>query len=360
MHPPTEPNASEEIVRHRRWRRMLRLSIRLLILSCAFFFFGLAIRRAFSELSKSEVPLNWNSIGWLDLALSVFSGMLALVPPCIAWQFVLRDFGQVVHWRNCFYAYFLGHLGKYVPGKAMAVLLRVGQLHRHRVAVGPAVLSVFIETLTGFATGGILGAILLQWIDCPSWLRLSALAGIPLAIVSLLPHPFRWILGPMVRTRIGKSLTTLIVAIDGWMMLRTVLLAVAGWTFQGVALWFVLQSLNGVSTGLMGQVSGWHVLIVCIASMSLGGLAGFLSMLPGGAIARELASIGVLVSVVPQPIAVIATVLVRLTSILAEFLMVASTKWIDFRYSAENVRGVDADRQDADRQSVSRQDRNAQ
>ena len=324
---------------------MLRLSVKLLILVCAFFFFGLAIRRAFFELSQSEVPLDWNSIGWFQLAMSVFSGMLALIPPCIAWQLVLRDFGQVVHWWNCYYAYFLGHLGKYVPGKAMAVFLRVGQLRRHQVALGPAVLSVFIETLAGFATGGILGAILLQWIDCPNWLRLSALAGIPLAIVSLLPHPFRWILGPMVRTRIGKSLTTLIVAIDGWMMLRTVLLAVAGWTFQGIALWFVLHSLVGVSSGLMVQTSSWQVLIVCIASMSLGGLAGFLSMLPGGAIARELASIGVLVSVVPQPTAVIATVLVRLTSILAELLMVAWTKWIDYRYSAENDRGIDATQQ---------------
>jgi uncharacterized membrane protein YbhN (UPF0104 family) len=66
--------------------------------------------------------------------------------------------------------------------------------------------------------------------------------------------------------------------------------------------------------------------------MSLGALAGFLSMLPGGALARELASIGVLLSIVPQPIALIATVLVRLTSIVAELTMIAGSKWIQILY----------------------------
>jgi uncharacterized membrane protein YbhN (UPF0104 family) len=65
--------------------------------------------------------------------------------------------------------------------------------------------------------------------------------------------------------------------------------------------------------------------------MSLGGLAGFLSMLPGGALARELASVGILVSIIPQPIALIATVLVRLTSMLAELLMILLSRSIQIR-----------------------------
>jgi hypothetical protein len=60
--------------------------------------------------------------------------------------------------------------------------------------------------------------------------------------------------------------------------------------------------------------------------MSLGALAGFLSMLPGGALARELASIWILLSIVPEPIALIATVVVRITSIIAELSMIALSK----------------------------------
>jgi len=263
--------------------------------------------------------------------------MVALLPSCVGWYGILKDFGQAVRWQDCFYAYFLGHMGKYVPGKAMAVLLRVGELHRHRVLLGPAVLSVFIETLSGFATGGVLGAVLLQFIDCPRWLQLSALVGIPVVIVSLLPHPFRWILSPLVRTRLGRSVSSTVETIDGRMMLRTVLLAIAGWILQGVALWLVLESLKGIQPDLLLDRSVLYVLMVCITSMSLGGLAGFLSMLPGGAIARELASIGILLAIMPEPIALIATVLVRLTSIIAELLMVAISKWVQYRYHKEMV-----------------------
>jgi uncharacterized membrane protein YbhN (UPF0104 family) len=54
-------------------------------------------------------------------------------------------------------------------------------------------------------------------------------------------------------------------------------------------------------------------------------------MLPGGALARELASVGILLSIIPQPIALIATVLVRLTSMLAELLMILLSRSIQIR-----------------------------
>ena len=254
------------------------------------------------------------------------------MPPCLAWQAILRDFGQSVHWANSMYAYFLGHFGKYVPGKAMAVILRVGELHRHGVMVRPAIVSVFIETLTCIATGAILGAVLIQWIAVPRWLQLSALAGIPLALLVLWPRPFRWIVGRIARSRIGSMSASVVQAIDGPLMGRTVAWSLLGWFLQGTSLWFVLQSLGGLHAESVIGISVWHSWLVCIASMSLGALAGFLSMLPGGALARELASIWILLSIVPEPIALIATVVVRITSIIAELSMIALSKWIQYRH----------------------------
>lgn len=312
-------------------------ALRMVILACAILFFGLAIRRAWFELSRSDVPLDWNSIRWGWLGLAVIFSMVGMVPSWIGWQAILRDFGQKVHWSACLHAYFLGHLGKYVPGKAMAVLLRVGELRRYGVLMGPAVLSVFIETLTGFASGGILGAVLLQWIETPRWLQLLALAAIPFAVLALVPYPFRWILKPLVRTRLGKGVEPVIEAIDGRLMLRTVAWALVAWMLQGLALYSVLESLKGLQPSLLSGSSVGYALVVCISSMSLGGLAGFLSMLPGGALARELASIGVLISIIPEPIALIATVLTRLTSILAELLMILISRWIRFRYKPSQL-----------------------
>jgi len=341
LHQPSEPQVpvpQEPVLadRVRQRRGSAPLALRLVILTLALFFFGLAIRRAGLELSKSEVPLDWKSVRWSYWVLSVVFGALALMPPCLAWQAILRDFGQSVHWANSMYAYFLGHFGKYVPGKAMAVLLRVGELHRHGVMVRPAIVSVFIETLTCIAAGAILGAVLIQWIAVPRWLQLSALAGIPLALLVLWPRPFRWIVGRIARSRIGSMPASVVQAIDGRLMGRTVAWSLLGWLLQGTSLWFVLQSLGGLhSESAIGSamgLAGWHTWLVCIASMSLGALAGFLSMLPGGALARELASIWILLSIVPEPIALIATVVVRITSIIAELSMIALSKWIQYRH----------------------------
>lgn len=337
MHPPPEPSETHASKGIGRRRLKIRFVVRIAILTCAIIFFAFAIRRAALELGKSEVPLDWNSILWSQIGLSVIAGMLAMVPAWIGWHAILRDFGHRVHWSASLYAYFLGHLGKYIPGKAMAVMLRVGQLHRHKVPLGPAILSVFIETLTGFASGGVLGAVLLQWVEVPGWLRWSALAAIPLAALPLIPHPFRGILRLVSRMRIGKGLEKLLGVIDGRLMIRTIACALLGWCLQGLALWFVLGSLRPIQSDLLSGYSGGFIWLVCTASMSLGGLAGFLSMLPGGAFARELASIGVLLSIVPEPIALIATVIVRLTSIAAEILMIVGSKSISASVDSASI-----------------------
>lgn len=328
VHPPKEPGESKldhPKSSHRGW---IKLALRISILSLAILFFGLAIRHAAMELARSEISLNWSSVRWGYLGLSVLFGMIAMVPPFFGWHAILKDFGQNIPWPVTIYAYFLGHLGKYVPGKAMAVLLRVAELQRHKGSMSAGGLSVFVETLIGFASGGILGALILQYLDFPNWLRWSALLGIPLAGLSLSPYSYRWIIGPIRRTRIGKSMDTFIGAISTRLLLRTAAWAWVGWMFQGTALWFVLLSLADVYPTLSANLSSGHVWLVCVSSMSLGGLAGFLSMLPGGALARELASTGVLASIIPQPIALIATVLVRVTSMAAELLMILLSRGI--------------------------------
>lgn len=133
MHVPTEPQESGSTSPNLGHRRFAKFVLRRGILVCAIVFFILAVRRAVHELQRTEIPIHWESIHWTYIILSVLAGMLALIPPWIAWHAILRDFGQNVLWSDSLVAYLMGHLGKYVPGKAMAVLLRVGELHRHKV-----------------------------------------------------------------------------------------------------------------------------------------------------------------------------------------------------------------------------------
>jgi len=316
--------------------------LRFAILGIVGYFLFLTLRNAWRQVVGSGLELDWGAVDWWTFAWSIPCGMLALLPACFAWQRIVADFGQKVSWPNSFYAYFLGHFGKYVPGKAMAVVLRVGELHRHGVAARPAIVSVFIETLTGIATGAILGACLIVVVDLPAWIKFAAWACIPFAMMALMPHTFRWVVNRVAKSRIGKMPPKIAEAIDGRMMLRTVFAGLIGWSLQGTALWLVLLALENAcasslqilgSSGLnpeslrdgLWSIHGWTV---CVASVSLGGLAGFVSMLPGGAVAREVASTWILATIVPQPIALLATIVMRITSIISEMSMIAIAKCI--------------------------------
>src|SRR5882724_4326865 len=81
-------------------------------------------------------------------------------------------------------AYYISHLGKYVPGKAWAILLRATMVPG--VRPGIAAISATYETLTTMAAGALLAVCLLPWFVVGSegfgWqaLGLLALAGVPI------------------------------------------------------------------------------------------------------------------------------------------------------------------------------------
>ena len=89
---------------------------------------------------------------------------------------------------------------------------------------------------------------------------------------------------------------------------------------------------------MLFQSNGW---VVCVASMSLGAVAGFLSMLPGGAFARELASTWILSTLLPQPIALLGTVVSRLTSLASEAIAIGGSKAIQLWWSSSGQRSSD-------------------
>jgi uncharacterized membrane protein YbhN (UPF0104 family) len=344
--PQGNGNGTGTVIAEKGWRskHFRAFVLRFAILGIVVYFLFLTIRNAWRQVVDSGLELEWGAVDWWAFAWSIPFGMLALLPPCFAWQRIVADFGQKVSWPNSFYAYFLGHFGKYVPGKAMAVVLRVGELHRHGVAARPAIVSVFIETLTGIATGAILGACLIVAVDVPAWVKFAAWACIPFAMLALMPHTFRWVVNRVAKSRIGKMPPKIAEAIDGRMMLRTVFAGLVGWLLQGTALWLILlalgnaceSSLQAIGSGgqipesLRGGVWSIHGWVVCVASVSLGALAGFVSMLPGGAVAREVASTWILATIVPQPIALLATIVMRITSIISEMSMIGIAKCIQW------------------------------
>ena len=96
--------------------------------------------------------------GWL-----VLSGVLYILGlGCSAWFWIrlLRSLGQQPAALPAIRAYYLGHLGKYLPGKAWALVVRAGLAQGAGVKVGVAGVTSLYEVLTTMASGALLAVIL--------------------------------------------------------------------------------------------------------------------------------------------------------------------------------------------------------
>lgn len=92
--------------------------------------------------------------------------------------------GQRPWKRASLRAYFVGHLGKYVPGKALVVVIRTALIRSRRVDATVAATSVFVETLTLMAVGALVAASILiilsdQWQLILLAVLLMACSGLP-------------------------------------------------------------------------------------------------------------------------------------------------------------------------------------
>ena len=257
--------------------------------------------------------------GWL-----VASGMTylaALLPAALFWHHVLNRMGQRARLGESLRAYYISHLGKYVPGKVMVVVLRAGLVRSARVDMAVAAVCVFFETLTMMAVGAVLAAAILatwfrdQWLLTVVALGLMAAAGLP-----TVPPIFQ----RLVRfARVGRSDPAIAAQIAragfrtmalGWLYM------VVGWCLMGVSLWAVLMSMGFPDLDAVRQFPRY------VASISLAIVAGFLSLIPGGAVIREAVLSELLVpyfsevatAEVAPAAAVVSAVMLRVVWLVAE------------------------------------------
>lgn len=299
--------------------KTLRTMFKVIVVCVVFLFLAITIYRVYGELKDKEQLISATRIRFAYLFASIAVTVLALVPGAIVWLGVLKSFGQKFPLLPALDAYYLGHAGKYVPGKAMVLVLRVGKLQPYGVSIKPAILSVFVETLTGVGTAAILGVLLLLVIDVPSWLKWSLIATAPLAAIVLSPHFFRLALFALAKSKIGKIPKSLSSAFNWRFMLKACAGMSIGWLLQGTVGWLIILCLNDSPDMISITIWGTAVSAVC-----LGAVAGFLSMLPGGAVARDLVVAWLLAPVLTQPVALLFALFLRIANLSGEGLSIAA------------------------------------
>ena len=293
--------------------RWIKLAVKLLIVALVFWFVRGTILQGLEKLDEHPLTVRpW----WLVLSGVVY--LVGLLPAALFWRRVLRTLGQEAGLLETLRAYYIGHLGKYVPGKAMVVVLRTGLIRSHRVDTAVAAASVFFETLSMMSVGSLLAAgVLVFWYRENTFLCLVSIGLMGAAGLPIVPPIFR----RLVRLAgVGKSdpeIAGKVAALSWRSLIEGFVAMTLCWTLLGVSLW---ASIRAVSPDPFPLVSYFPLYL---ASVSLAMVAGFLSLIPGGAAVRELVLAQLLGHHVGDTIAVVSAVLLRLVWLGAELILSA-------------------------------------
>ncbi|MCE5267615.1 MAG: flippase-like domain-containing protein [Planctomycetaceae bacterium] len=292
-------------------RRWLGIAIKLIIVGLVLWFIRARIVDWWGQLGQHRFQLDyrWLAVsGGLYLLGSLFCGLF--------WHRTLRALGQQVGLGRSLRAYYIGHLGKYVPGKAMVVILRAGLIRGPGVEAPLAVVSIFLETLTMMAVGAFLAAaVVVGWVhrEQEVWF-IAALAMMFAAGLPTLPPIAKWLARILTAGRLNPATNAKLENLGAGTVAIGWILNTVGWAILGLSLWAVLRSLGA---GVENPLAELHL---CTAAVALATVAGFISLVPGGAVVREAVLAETLVLLLPQTggIALVASVLLRLVWLLSE------------------------------------------
>jgi uncharacterized membrane protein YbhN (UPF0104 family) len=306
----------ESVSTPRDWLFLIKVGVRLVVAALVAWGIWYTVEKALTSLRQENYSLA--ELARLDprwLAASAALYLAAMAPSCLYWRKVLYAMGQQPPLAPLVRAYFIGHLGKYVPGKAMVVVLRAGLVRGPKVDTTVAVVSVFVETLTLMAVGACfaLGLVALLFREHLALLILGAAvtlgAGVP-----MLPPVFRRLVRMLQVKRLNPQIEH---AIDGLGWCVTLWgwgLMLIAWCLMTLSLWAVIKSIPGTSVDA-GQLP------LIGAAVALAMVAGFVSFIPGGLGVREVVVIPLLAPVFGNVVALVSAILLRLVWLLAELVI---------------------------------------
>ena len=294
----------------KRRRHWLLIAVKLVIVVVVVWFIRSTIVTGWAELEKSppHVDLRWlAAAGGLYLLGTLFSG--------IFWHRVLRALGQNVGFWTALRAFYIGHLGKYVPGKALVVILRAGLIRGPGVDGSLAVVSIFFETLTMMSVGALLAAaIMVIWFREQPVLLWASLVVLAVAGLPTFPPMFRRLVRLIGLGRLKPGMLEKLDGLGYGIVLLGWALNVIGWAILGLSYWAVLWALGGESGNPLAQLH------LYTAGVSLAVVAGFVSFVPGGAVVREAVLTQLMAPRVGDAVALAGAVLLRLAWLAAELI----------------------------------------
>ena len=181
-------------------------------------------------------------------------------------------------------AYFVSQFGKYIPGKAWVLVVRVVMLRPQGLGLAVVGVMATYETLTSMAAGALIGVCLLPWAGLGletgswKWLALLALVILPLCLGSI--NRLFAKLSSKYRTMTDGRIPN----VPLQLLAFGLLIDSIGWAVLGLSMFMAIQGVVPTPVELTRDAY-----LSSLAAVALSYVAGFVIVIaPGGLGAREL------------------------------------------------------------------------
>lgn len=263
-----------------------------------------------------EVTRHLGQIGWLRVVACVPLMLAGLFCGMRAWRSILAGLGSPLPVGASARVYFLGQLGKYVPGAVWPVLAQMELGRDHAVPRRRSAGALLIAIVVSLATGLVITGLTLPFVDSHRDPELWWLL-VPVPALALLLHP-RVLWGCLRRVPLARITASLPPVLPGRAMAAAAAWATAGWLAYGLHVAILATAFHAHSTAT--------IVVAATGGYALAWAAGLVAfMLPAGAGARDVTLVLALSGVVASNPAIAVAVVSRAVTTVCDLALAAAS-----------------------------------
>lgn len=275
------------------------------------------VQKAVDQVEQQNFSFQKLRWPWLVAAGGLY--LLGSLPMGLFWLRLMRAMQQQPTTWSTIRAFFIGHLGKYVPGKALVVVLRTSLVQGENLKRSVVATAVFAETLTMVSVGAVYAAILISlWFSDRQILLWLAIGIAVAASFVTLPPVFRKIVLILKVARINPEIEQNLAGLNYPVMAWGWVANLVGWTLLGSSLYAVMASIPDADPHLANFTQMFPLLA---ATVCLAMVAGFVTPIPGGMGVREFVIMEMMAPIFGPVVAVVSAVLLRVVWLFAELTL---------------------------------------
>lgn len=280
----------------------------------------------------SQVRSGLADLGWAAVAGALVAVLLAALTSMQSWRVLLGAFGSRPPLRGAAQVFFVGQLGKYLPGSVWSVVAQMDLGRAYRIpprrSASAAALTMLVSLVSGllctvcalpFLQGGSIGGYGWAFLAVPVILAVLH----PRLLNPLLERLLRLARRPALEHRVSGRAIGLSLA---WSLLY--------WALVGLQIWILAvamgaPALKALAPSVGGFAFAWSV--------------GFLIVIdPAGAGVREVILVAMLSPIMDTGLATAVALVSRVLTIVADLLTAALAGWFGRGMAAAAASGVAA------------------